>query len=906
MQPVISGPLSELSVSVRVCGQLPGATVTVRTASRVVATGLATSSDQRFPLLTGVTLSRTDVLVAVQSIGSDTSAIPSGDQGMPVAPGPASDADIHTVRLITRPYECGQYVWIDGAIPGATVDLLVDSTSIGVGTADEGVARFQVVGIWPDGWVTVLQTAPGLGPGPDVGQRAIAIPLLAHAPLPAPVLVGPIRGCDASVRVTGVVDGALVTIERSSGIVETAGFDRDTLNFVLSTPLVEDEALVTYQQVGRVCERPYDTSEPVTVGKAAPVDPPQIVGPLCVGATIVRLTGLRPGATVHLAANQDIYTGAVAPEQTWMDCRIPALTTDPVSATQELCDVTSSPAPPVAVDPHQENVPAPQIVGPLYSCVGTVCVTAAHAGAILQVFARNARGDIPISDQTLTLGTNAAIPVAPILHDGDDVFVRQWACSDTSVESTAVLVAPHPNLGPVYIVGALSEGDQTVTVRGALPGATVTVTAIDSTGTLRFIGAGHTDTLHPVAVVELIRPLRYDEDVRAFQTICDAEGPNDVVAPVRVGDKAGFGPRPFYVVGHNPNTFSDVIDDLNDGANALEPDVQVYEDRPDQLCISHVKGDDDAPSLIAYLERIHQLAADNPQLALIVFDCKPEMATADHGFDLLMAIRNHLTFDNDLNIILSVAHFAYTAMFDRIADILGPREGLMIDAENDAGAVTNYFTARDVNHQGYGNGISFANRIIGPYYRYSLEAACGIRAQVGRPNFIYVWTVNDPDELREYINIGVDGAITDDVADLRSIAGEGQFASIIRLATRADDPFTNANFAYGLHIHTGDKWMAGTDANVTFTLTGTNGSVSKTVDTSLVKRMESDDWNWVTIPSRDLGALQTITVQRDNAGNGPDWFLDHIDVRSAQFSVAATGTFDRWIDTTNPYTEPLK
>src|SRR5258706_3885274 len=36
----------------------------------------------------------------------------------------------------------------------------------------------------------------------------------------------------------------------------------------------------------------------------------------------------------------------------------------------------------------------------------------------------------------------------------------------------------------------------------------------------------------------------------------------------------GSSPRPFYVVGHNPNTLADVDDALGAGANALEPDIQ--------------------------------------------------------------------------------------------------------------------------------------------------------------------------------------------------------------------------------------------------------------------------------------------------------------------------------------------
>ena len=35
-------------------------------------------------------------------------------------------------------------------------------------------------------------------------------------------------------------------------------------------------------------------------------------------------------------------------------------------------------------------------------------------------------------------------------------------------------------------------------------------------------------------------------------------------------------PRPFYVVGHNPNTIPQVLAALDAGANAIEPDINVY------------------------------------------------------------------------------------------------------------------------------------------------------------------------------------------------------------------------------------------------------------------------------------------------------------------------------------------
>ena len=678
IQPSVVGPLSELSASIRVLGQLPGATVSVHSSSRVVAKGVAGSADQRFPLLSGVTLKRNESLYAIQQVGAETSEVPTGNQGTVVGAGPMSVADIGLVHIATHLYACGRYVWIDGAIPGARVELLDGATVLGAGTADEGVARFALTSALASGSSPrARQTVPGLGPGPSVSRETDEIPGNRGSALPAPVMEPPLRGCDASIMVTAVFDGALVTIERKSGTVESAGFDLGALRFTLTRPLDEDDVVTIRQEVDRKCERPTTTSKPVTVGKATPVDPPTVVSPLCAGATVVRVTGLRPGAVVHLAANQDVYDGAVPPDQTWLDCRVPPLTTDPVSATQELCGVTSAPATKVAVDPHEDNVPAPQIVGPLFSCCASVTVTKAHRGAILQVFARVGGNDVPISDQVMTPTTNATITVTPLLVTGWDVFVRQWACSATSADSPTEPVADHPALGLVAVMATPIAGDHSVGVRGAVPGAVVEVYSLGrNRGTPEYLGSAAADSLHAATTVGLRRALEVGESLIAVQRLCAASSrPGRAVVVVA---PAGFGPRPFYVVGHNPNTIADATKDLNDGANALEPDVQVYSDHPEQLCINHGTGGSSAPSLVSYLDGLHTLAAANPQLALVVFDCKQEATSPDHGFELLTAIRTHLTFDNDLNVIISIGNRDHNqgAFFDRIVDILGPREGL--------------------------------------------------------------------------------------------------------------------------------------------------------------------------------------------------------------------------------------
>jgi len=60
-----------------------------------------------------------------------------------------------------------------------------------------------------------------------------------------------------------------------------------------------------------------------------------------------------------------------------------------------------------------------------------------------------------------------------------------------------------------------------------------------------------------------------------------------------------------------------------------------------------------------------------------------------------------------------------------------------------------------------------------------------------------------------------------------------------------------------------------------------------------------------TIQSADIGELLSITVQRDNDGNGPDWYLDRILVQSYRYSGSKLAVFNRWIDTTATFTEPL-
>ena len=231
-------------------------------------------------------------------------------------------------------------------------------------------------------------------------------------------------------------------------------------------------------------------------------------------------------------------------------------------------------------------------------------------------------------------------------------------------------------------------------------------------------------------------------------------------------------PRPFYVVGHNTNSIGEIEAALAVGANAVEIDVNVYEDRQDTLCVSEAGGLDSdeggapgAPDVQQFLTQLRAVADSNPEnLALVIFDCKPKAATADLGRRILDLARSSFS-DTGLNIIMSVASFDNRGIFDQVRDDLRDREGLMIDEENEPSAVLQFFDG--VAHPCYGNGIAaaFQSPTLSPHVRPSIERACAIRTSFGKLKFVYTWTIGEEDDLREYIRIGANGIIPGEVAE---------------------------------------------------------------------------------------------------------------------------------------------
>lgn len=86
---------------------------------------------------------------------------------------------------------------------------------------------------------------------------------------------------------------------------------------------------------------------------------------------------------------------------------------------------------------------------------------------------------------------------------------------------------------------------------------------------------------------------------------------------------------------------------------------------------------------------------------------------------------------------------------------------------------------------------------------------------------------------------------------------------------------------YTVDVYTGDKWGAGTDANVFCTIFGDKGdSGERELSRSEThgNKFERKQKDRFTIESADLGNVFKMKIRHDNKGGGADWYLDRVEV----------------------------
>src|ERR1700722_3270553 len=143
LPPKVVPPLSECSEYVRLRCLWPGASVQIFVGGHAVGVGTASNFDEVFRL--------TRKLTSGQVVQASQSYAGVGSDWTPDAPtvlrSPASSSEIGPVNLVSHLYQCGACLWLDGAFPGAKVNVTSGGVLRGSASSVDGNARLSLSGV---------------------------------------------------------------------------------------------------------------------------------------------------------------------------------------------------------------------------------------------------------------------------------------------------------------------------------------------------------------------------------------------------------------------------------------------------------------------------------------------------------------------------------------------------------------------------------------------------------------------------------------------------------------------------------------------------------------------------------------------------------------------------------------
>ncbi|HDR7359781.1 TPA: hypothetical protein QCX16_003191 [Bacillus toyonensis] len=540
--PIIRGPLTEWSQTILVEGCLPGATVIIESKGsnpRTLAKGIANGGSDRLELLPGQKLDVKDKVVVTQQLGSEKCPIMSIDYAMVVGPSPIDHKSLPPISIYTNLWECGKAVWIKGAFQGAQVIIQGPNGVLGKGQATEkGDARIKLTTKLPGAgqiikcWQEAPIGFPTISGVPKKTKSVInALPVFPQRKFPVPTLGGELpKECDTSMPISGIIDGAEVTVKRlSDGLTKASIFDFNRLNHRFMKPLPARGDHLEVTQAMPWC-REFNPSLPLQLS----IEPMQITGTPeitspCNNTIHVYAKNLVSEAIAELTYMGIVYRAMIPQNQTTFKFSIvPVQLGQTVSIKQKRCGLVSEVATATVVGNGGTGA---DLVDPLFECARAVRIRT-EPGTQFQVWTKGDEGPRAISDVIYATQDSMQVAISPYLIPGYDVYIRFQACGASNwIESV-----PRPvrrleqEIAPVNITIPLVKGVSEVTVDG-IPGSQIDVYAVNPIMDEQ-LGRGIIDPF--LNRVGLVRSLTEQDQVYAKQSLCtwsSVPGPLQGVLP---------------------------------------------------------------------------------------------------------------------------------------------------------------------------------------------------------------------------------------------------------------------------------------------------------------------------------------------------------------------------------------
>ncbi|KAJ8050374.1 Lipoxygenase-likey domain-containing protein 1 [Holothuria leucospilota] len=124
---------------------------------------------------------------------------------------------------------------------------------------------------------------------------------------------------------------------------------------------------------------------------------------------------------------------------------------------------------------------------------------------------------------------------------------------------------------------------------------------------------------------------------------------------------------------------------------------------------------------------------------------------------------------------------------------------------------------------------------------------------------------------------------------------EGDGAISRDLLGSRDPAATRKGYKYIIHIFTGKKRGAGTDANVSITIFGEGGDSGERRLKSSKNNFERGQEDQFAIESYPLGPLKKIRIGHDNSMVGAGWFLDKVIIDDVEMNATYEFPCNRWL-----------